>query len=229
MSEEEKSLETEAQELAPEVADEQQAAEAPDAAADEAQGGETAGNAEKPGETPEEPPAPDYEAELAKLNDKYLRVCAEYANYKRRMAREFAENRERARQNTVSEFLSVYDYFQMAMAHFERGGDLEAVKQGMQMIVQEFQKTFDNLGVKEIETVGKDFDPNFHEAVAREVTTEMEEGKVLRQWKPGFLMGDKLLRAATVVVAVRPPAEAPADGAASASAGGSDGASGGLD
>ena len=78
------------------------------------------------------------------------------------------------------------------------------------MILNEFQKAFDNLGVKRIDAVGQDFNPNLHEAVGREPTSEMEEGKVLRQWKAGFEMNGKLLRPATVVVAAAPPDAAPA-------------------
>lgn len=204
--EEKKASEAAAENMAEEaeaVASEAQEAEEASAEETGASEGEEAKVAEAPAE-------PNYEEQIAQLKDKYLRSLAEFENYRRRMARDFNENREKARQSTVSEFLSVYDYFQMAMAHFENGGNLEALKQGMQMILMEFQKAFDNLGVKQIEAVGKDFDPNFHEAMGREVTTEMEDGKVLRQWKPGFMMGDKLLRAAMVVVAMK-PAEAPAD------------------
>jgi len=158
----------------------------------------------------------ELEETIAQLNDRYLRLRADFENYRRRMAKEFAEERAKASQQTVSEFLNVHDYLMMAREHFGQGADLEQARQGLEMILNEFQKTFDNLGVKRIEAVGQDFDPNLHEAVGREPTTEMAEGKVLRQWKPGFEMNGKLLRPATVVVAVAPaetqaaPAESPA-------------------
>ena len=152
----------------------------------------------------------DNEATIAQLNDKYLRLRADFENYRRRMAKEFTEIREKASQQTVSEFLNVHDDLMMALEHFGQGADLDKARQGVEMILNEFQKAFDNLGVKRIDAVGQDFNPNLHEAVGREPTSEMEEGKVLRQWKAGFEMNGKLLRPATVVVAAAPPDAAPA-------------------
>lgn len=142
---------------------------------------------------------------LAEANDKYMRSRAELDNYRKRMQRDSGDIREYTKASTVEEFLSVFDHFQMAMDHVDQSPDFETLKQGMQMILGEFKKTFENLGVKAIEAEGQEFDPNEHEAVAEENSEEMPPGKVLRQWKCGYRLGDRLLRPATVIVSSGPP------------------------
>ena len=159
----------------------------------------------------EEPAAeaePDYKAQLAELQDKYLRKLAEFDNYRKRMAREFMEARDQARRATIGDFLTVYDYFSMGMSAIETAADIAVLKQGMEMIWAEFQRVLDGLNVKEIESVGKPFDANIHEAMSQEASDTVPEGVVIRQWKAGFKIGDKLLRPAMVVVSTGKPKEA---------------------
>jgi molecular chaperone GrpE len=183
--------------------------------------GEKSEKGEK-GEKEEEPPKPEEpkeptleeklaesEAKVAELNDRLLRCRAEFDNYRKRMAREYAENRESAKINTISEFLNVYDYFMMAMDHAAHSNDLEPLKQGMDMILNEFKRTLGNLGVAEIPAVNCPFDAKLHEAVAQEASETVEEGVIIRQWKPGFKVGDHLLRPATVVVSSGKPKAEP--------------------
>lgn len=151
-------------------------------------------------ENTEKSAEPTLEEQLAKANDKYLRARADFENYRRRMAREFNEVRETAKSNAIREFLSVYDMFLLAVNHSDQSDDLESLKQGLKMIFNEFLKTYENLGVKQLETVGKDFDPNFHEAVSQQCSDTIPEGKIISEWKAGFLLNDKLLRAANVIV-----------------------------
>lgn len=73
------------------------------------------------------------------------------------------------------------------------------------MIQAEFQRSFEKLGVKPIDTVEHNFNPALHDAVAQETSTTVPEGQIIRQWKPGYLIGDKVLRVATVVVSSGPP------------------------
>jgi len=155
-------------------------------------------------EVQEEPPKPTAEEIIAELNDKYLRLRADFDNYRKRMAREADETRERSKIIVVSDFLPVYDFFMMAMNHSEQTDDLAALKQGMQMILNEFKKAFDGLGVKEINAVGKEFDPKIHEAMKTENSDEVPEGTVIAQWKAGYTIGDRLIRPASVVVSSGP-------------------------
>ena len=152
----------------------------------------------------EEPPKPTAEEIIAELNDKYLRLRADFDNYRKRMAREADETRERSKIIVVTDFLPVYDFFMMAMDHSEKTEDMAALKQGMQMILSEFKKAFEGLGVKEINAVGKEFDPKIHEAVKTENSDEVPEGTVIAQWKAGYSIGDRLIRPATVVVSSGP-------------------------
>jgi len=161
--------------------------------------------AEEPAvEVQEEPAKPTPEQIIAELNDKYLRLRADFDNYRKRMAREADETRERSKIIVVTEFLPVYDFFMMAMNHSEKTDDIAALKQGMQMILNEFKKAFDGLGVKEINAVGKEFDPKFHEAMKTENSEDVPEGTVIAQWKAGYTIGDRLIRPATVVVSAGP-------------------------
>lgn len=167
-----------------------------------------------------QPEAIDYDAKIAELEDKYLRCRAEFDNYRKRMAREFGETRDAARRNTVSDFLTVYDYFAMGMASIDTAPNLDILKQGMTMIWNEFQKVLEGLGVKAVDSVGKPFDVKLHEAASREASDTVPEGTILREWKKAFMLGDKLLRPAVVVVSAGPaaPAQPAAEDADSASA-----------
>ena len=146
------------------------------------------------------PPEPTTEELLAQANDRYLRARADFENYRKRMGREFGKIRESARQQTIAEFLNVFDMFLLAVDHADQATDLESLKQGLNMILSEFQRTFENLGVKRMETIGQDFDPNIHEATSQEPSDTIPEGKIIREWKAGFLLNSKLLRTANVVV-----------------------------
>ena len=150
-------------------------------------------------------PQPDLAAELAEAKEKLLRLHADFDNYRKRIAREYNDVREKAKVNVISDFLPVYDYFQLAVSHADQNADFNALKQGMQMILTEFKRAFDNLGAEEINATGKPFDAKWHEAVSQEPDETSPEGHIIRQWKSGFRLGDTLLRPATVVVSSGPP------------------------
>ena len=158
---------------------------------------------------------PDLAAELAETKEKLLRLHADFDNYRKRIAREYNDVRERAKANVISDFLPVYDYFQLAMSHAEQNAEFDALMQGMQMILTEFKRAFDNLGAEEINATGKQFDAKWHEAMTQEPDETLPAGHVIRQWKSGFKLGDTLLRPATVVVSSGPPTaeDAAIDGA----------------
>ena len=214
---EEEPMATSAEADAVETAAEEKPAEAQEQTAEEqsAEASSSKENGEEKKETDpktEEKAAeaePDYQAQLAELQDKYLRKLAEFDNNRKRMAREFMEARDQARRATVGDFLTVYDYFSMGMSAIETAADIAVLKQGMEMIWAEFQRVLDGLNVKEIESVGKPFDANIHEAMSQEASDTVPEGVVIRQWKAGFKIGDKLLRPAMVVVSTGKPKEEP--------------------
>ena len=155
-------------------------------------------------EKQEEPKQPTPEEIIADLNDKLLRLHADFDNYRKRMAREANETRERSKIAVITEFLPVYDFYNMAMKHAATSDDVNAIKQGMQMILNEFKRALDSFSIKEIPTEGKPFDPKFHEAAKTEANESIPEGTIIAQWKPGYMMGERLIRPAMVVVSSGP-------------------------
>ncbi len=179
-------------------------------------------NLPAPEEAAETPPAAEAAAEAApaevdlktqldQAQERYLRARAEMDNYRKRVQREFGEIRNASKVMVVSDFLTVFDHFQMATEHAEKNGDFNTLKQGMDMILTEFRRAFESLGVEQVSAVGKEFDPTEHEAVAHEPSQEIPAGQVLQQWKCGYRMGERLIRPATVVVSSGPKQDAPAE------------------
>ncbi|MBN2448820.1 MAG: nucleotide exchange factor GrpE [Lentisphaeria bacterium] len=149
----------------------------------------------------------DYRVQYEQAQDRWLRTKAEFENYRRRMLRELAESRTQTTLATVREFLTVYDHFRMALDHASRSAEAQGLIEGLEMIYAEFGRVLDALGVSPIETLGKPFDPQLHEAIAQEHSDEVAEGHVSRQWKSGFVLGDHLVRPAGVVVSLGPASE----------------------
>jgi len=141
---------------------------------------------------------------LAESNDRYVRARAELDNYRKRVQREFGEIRENAKAGTVQEVLSVFDHFRMAMTAAEQNADFQTLKQGMDMILAELNRTLDCWGIKTVDATGKMFDPTEHEAMAQQPSADVPAGQVLQQWKVGYRLGDRLLRPAAVVVSSGP-------------------------
>jgi len=147
-------------------------------------------------------------------NDRHLRARAEFDNYRKRVQRELGEMSDVVRADTIQAFLTVFDHFRMALDHAAQAGDTSPLKQGMDLIAAEFARVLEGLGVTLIDATGQPFDPAWHEALARESSATVPEGHVLRQWKAGFRLGDRLLRPATVTISSgAAPATGPATGA----------------
>jgi len=159
---------------------------------------------------------PDPAVALAEAREKYLRAKAEFDNYRKRVQREFGEIREQAKLGTIQEFLPAFDFFQMALDHADQNADVNSLKQGMQMIATEFKRALEGLGVTTIDATGTVFDPDLHEAVAQEASTDVPEGHVISQWKCGFRIGERLVRPAAVVVSAGDVGEEPKEDAANA-------------
>ena len=150
---------------------------------------------------------PDPAAELAALQEKYIYLQAEYQNYRKRMAKELADARRFAVEETVRPFLTVYDFLTMAESAALQSGNVEAIRQGLVMIIAEYRKAFEELGLKPFDAGGEKFDPELHDAVARESSDEVPEGVVSKQWNCGFKLGERVLRPARVVVSSGAPEE----------------------
>ncbi|MBR6471529.1 MAG: nucleotide exchange factor GrpE [Victivallales bacterium] len=159
---------------------------------------------EQSANVPESPKEPTLEEQLAEMKGNYLRALAENENYRKRMARELQDTREQSRIKTIGEMVGVYDLLQMAVDHAAKATDVTALRQGLEMSFGEFKRILKGMGVEVLDAMGKPFDPAIHEALSTLNSDEVPEGVVLQQWKPGFKVGEKLLRPATVVVSKGP-------------------------
>lgn len=146
----------------------------------------------------------ELEMKLAEAEDKCLRLRAEFENYKKRTFRDISDARFNSRFDTVLPFLSVLDHFKLAVDAAEKKSDFKVLHDGMKIILSEFQKALDDIGIEIIDATGKKFDPAIHEAVAKENSDTVEEGFVISQWRCGYKMGDRLLRPCAVVVSSGP-------------------------
>ena len=141
------------------------------------------------------------EAEIAELKDKYLRSVAEFDNYRKRTMKEKAELILNGSEKTITAILPIVDDMERAMANVEKADDMEAVKEGMELIYQKFQKTLESLGLKKIETADADFDTDFHEAIAMVPGMGHDKkGKILDCVQTGYKLNDKVIRHAKVAV-----------------------------
>lgn len=139
--------------------------------------------------------------QLAELNDKYLRTCAEYDNYRKRTMREKADLLKSAGSDILLALLPVVDDFERALGHIGEASDVAAVKEGVDLIYKKFNDYLAKRGVTEIETKGLPLDTNVHEAITMiPAPTPDMKGKILDCTEKGYKLGDKVLRFAKVVV-----------------------------
>ena len=136
--------------------------------------------------------------DYAALNDRYLRLCAEYDNFRKRSQKEKDALYGDVRANTLKEFLPVYDNLVRALA---QSTEDEAYKRGVEMIMAQFKATMEKLGVSEMDCLGKTFDPAFHNAVMHVDDPEKGDNEIVEVFQQGFVMGEKIVRHAMVKVA----------------------------
>jgi len=148
--------------------------------------------------------AAQLKSENAALLDKYLRVEADYQNYRKRVAKDMANVRAAAVAETLEPFIQLFDHFTMAINAAATAKNPETVVQGLKMIDDRYGKILEELHVSRFDAVNTPFDPALHEAVANEYSGEVPEGVVIRQWNSGYKLGDKVLRPARVVVSSGP-------------------------
>lgn len=164
---------------------------------------------EKSGEAAPEPPAENAAdaAELADLKERYLRLAAEYDNFRKRNLRERQDLLNYANESIVKDLLPVVDNLERAVIHGrkeEQRADSENLLQGVELTHRSLIQILGRFGVVEIEAAGKPFDPQVHEAVRRVVTSEHAPGTVVEVHQKGYRLKDRLLRPAMVAVAGEP-------------------------
>lgn len=155
------------------------------------------------------------EEQTKELKDRLLRLAAEFDNYKKRMAKEFGYLIKNANENLILQLLDTLDNFQRALNPAPaKGGisnktsnDYENFHKGVELIYNHMKEILTREGLKEIESVGKPFDPNFHEAVTQAESDKYDEGVVMEEISKGYMLNDRLLRASKVVVSKGKPKE----------------------
>lgn len=140
-------------------------------------------------------------AECDSLRDKFLRQAAEFDNFRKRTARERLELMQTAGKDIMQDMLEVVDDSDRAMAILDKSDDVAAIKEGMHLIFQKLKSTLQAKGLKEMNAIGQEFDPELHEAIAEiPAPAPEQQGKVLDVVQPGYYMNDKIIRHAKVVV-----------------------------
>ena len=135
---------------------------------------------------------------VADVNDKYLRLAAEYDNYRKRTAKEKESIYGDAKADTIKPLLAVYDNLERGIAQYD---EADVHRQGLELILRQFTETLTKLGVTEIEAQGQPFDPEKHNAVMHVEDESAGENTVVEVFQKGFMIGDKVLRFAMVKVA----------------------------
>ncbi len=143
------------------------------------------------------------EAKVAELQDKYLRQVAEFDNYRKRTLKEKAELILNGGEKTITAILPILDDMERALKNMDKAEDVPAVKEGVELIFQKFNKILNEQGVKKIDTEMADFNTDLHEAIAQiPAASEDQKGKVLDCVKTGYTMNEKVIRHAQVAVGI---------------------------
>ena len=140
--------------------------------------------------------------EAKETYDRFLRVSAEFENYKKRSAREMDDLRKYANQALIVEMLAVVDNLERALNSSNgNSSNDKCMADGVNLTLREILKVFEKFNVKPIESIGQPFDPNFHQAMMQEETDDYPENTVITELQKGYMIHDRLLRPSMVVVA----------------------------
>jgi molecular chaperone GrpE len=134
------------------------------------------------------------------LQDRLLRIAAEFDNYRKRIERERREQADAAAESLLKDLLPIVDDLERAL-QAPAGGDAEAYRAGVELIQRQMLELLRRRGVTPIETAGVHFDPRLHQAVSQEQSDSHREGEIIEEFRRGYMLGDRLLRAAMVKVA----------------------------
>ncbi len=149
----------------------------------------------------EEVKTPTAEERYAELNDKYVRIHAEFDNYRKRTNKEKLDIISTANAGVLKDLLPVLDDFERAIQNNESAEDIESVKEGFTLIFNKFKTTLEGKGLKPMNSIGENFDVEIHEAIANvPAPTKNDKGKVVDAVEKGYYLNDKVIRFAKVVV-----------------------------
>ncbi len=158
---------------------------------------------EEKSEEKAEETSPDNElqAKYDNLNNQYIRLAADFDNYRKRQAQERENLLKYGAENTLKQLIEVLDNFDRGQKAVENIEDCQKIKDSFNLVLKQMKDILTKIGLETIETEGKEFDPNFHEAVMQTPTSEHPEGTIINELQKGYKIGDKVLRASLVNVA----------------------------
>lgn len=136
--------------------------------------------------------------ELSGLHDKYLRICAEFENYKKRNMREQIEFSKYANEKLLKELLPVIDNLERAISHSKETNDLQGLIEGIELTYKQFLDSLGRFGIKVVKSVGEPFDPSRHQAMGQIESDRYDENIVAEELQKGYLLEDRILRPALV-------------------------------
>lgn len=161
-------------------------------------------------------PLEEAEAQAAQMKDKLMRMAADFDNYRKRSRREVSDAEKKGRDGLLNDLLPVFDNLERATAHADTvsGTDassdspedpkLKGLLEGISLVMRQFRDALARLGIERVESVGQPFDPSRHEAIQHLETNDFPPGCIAAEVQPGYIQGDRLVRAAMVVVAKAP-------------------------
>ena len=161
--------------------------------------------AEGASEEPEEQLGQD---SLQMLNDKYVRLYAEFDNYRKRVARDKKDLVKYANESLLFELLTSLDNLDTALEHASGDASGDGLREGVEMTRRELLRTLEKFGLKPIDALEMPFDPEFHHAVGQAESDDVDPGTVLEVHRAGYMYGDRVLRASMVTVSKKPSAPA---------------------
>jgi molecular chaperone GrpE len=142
----------------------------------------------------------DIQKQVEQYKDLLLRKAAEFDNFKRRTETEMAAIVKYAHEDVMEDLLPVLDDFERSLKHSRESKDYDALQKGIELIYQKMMKVLENRGLKSFETVGKEFDVNLHDALMQLPNTDVPHQTVLEEVQKGYMLNDKVIRHAKVVV-----------------------------
>jgi molecular chaperone GrpE len=145
-------------------------------------------------------PTASMQADLDRFRDLALRSQADFDNYKKRATREKEEAIKYANSSLLERLIAIVDNFELGLSAAKSEGEKSPIYSGMNMVLKQLTDFLAENGLQPIDAEGKKFDPNLHEAIAREPSEQVPEGVVLRQMRRGYRLKDRLLRPSSVVV-----------------------------
>ncbi|MEC4684562.1 MAG: nucleotide exchange factor GrpE [Nitrospirota bacterium] len=153
-----------------------------------------------PVEQPPEERVKELEAELTESRERYLRLYAEFENYKKRVQKDKEEMLKYGTEPLLQDLLTVLDNLEMAIQHAEKEVSAESLIQGVELTLKEFRKVLNKYGISEIEAVGKPFDPAYHHAMSQVERSDLEDKTVVEEYRKGYMLKDRTIRPALVAV-----------------------------